>query len=111
LTSRRGGGGAPRGRRRAADILARDLAVLPRDGNHAAAVEALDVRPRQREVDRIDVHARHQLGFVDRLLDRLDCSFEVHDDATPNAARLGHAEADDVETLALKDLSYDGGHL
>ena len=82
---------------RAPHVLARDLAVLAGDRDHAAAVEALDVRARQRQVDRVDLDAGHQLGLVDRLLDRIDRRLEVDDDAAPDAARLGDAEADDVE--------------
>ena len=82
---------------RAAHVLARDLAVLAGDRDHAAAVESLDVRARQREVDRVDLDAGHQLGFLDRLLDRVDRRLEVDDDAAADAARLGDAEADDVE--------------
>ena len=74
-------------------VVARDLAVLAGDGDHAAAVEALDVRTRQRQVDRVDLDAGHQLGFLDRLLDRLDGRIEVDDHAAPDAARFGNARA------------------
>ena len=96
---------------RAPHVLARDLAVLAGDGDHAAAVEALDVRARQREVHRVDLDAGHQLRFLDGLLDRLDGRLEVDDDAAPDAARLGDAEADDVEAAAVEDLADDGRHL
>ena len=85
-----------------AHVLARDLAVLAGDGDHAAAVEALDVRARQRQVHRVDLDAGHQLGLFDRLLDRVDRRLEVDDDAAPDAARLGDAEADDVEAVAVR---------
>ena len=96
---------------RAPHVLARDLAVLAGDGDHAAAVEALDVRARQREVHRVDLDAGHQLGLLDRLLDRVDRRLEVDDDAAPDAARLGDAEPDDVEAVAVEHLADDGRHL
>ena len=94
-----------RGVDRAPHVLAGDLAVLAGDGNHAAAVEALDVRPGQREVHRVDLDAGHQLGLLDRLLDRFDRRLEVDDDAAPDAARLGDAEADDVERRRRRAVS------
>ena len=94
---------------RAAHVLAGDLAVLAGDRDDAAAVEALDVRPGQRQVHRVDLDAGHQLGFLDRLLDRLDGRLEVDDDAAPDAARLGHAEADDVEPARRRGISPDDG--
>ena len=96
---------------RAPDVLARDLAVLAGHRDHAAAVEPLDVRAGQREVHRVDLDAGHQLGFLDRLLDRVDRRLEVDDDAAPDAARLGDAEADDVEPVAVENLADDGRHL
>ena len=93
------------------DVLARDLAVLARDGNHAAAVESLDVRSRQRQVDRVDLDTSHELGLLDRLLDRVDCRLEVHDDAAPDSPRLGHAESHDVDAVAVEHLADHGGHL
>src|SRR6185295_988 len=55
--------------------------------------------------------AGHQLGFVDRLLDRIDRRLEVDDDAAADAARLGDAETDDVEPAAVHDLADHRGHL
>ena len=55
----------PRGVDRALHVLARDLAVAPGDGDHAAAVERLDVRARQRQVHAVDLDAGRQLGLVD----------------------------------------------
>src|SRR5258708_34291808 len=61
-------------------------------------------------MDRIDLDAGHQLGLLDRFLDRVDRRLEIHDDAAPNAARLGGADADDVDTDAVKNLSDDSRH-
>src|SRR5207247_5419831 len=90
---------------RAADVLARDLAILARDRDDAAAVEALDVRARQREVDRVDLDAGHHLGLVDRFLDRIDRRLEVDDDAAADAARFRRADADDVDADAVEHLT------
>jgi hypothetical protein len=59
----------------------------------------------------VDLDARHQLGFLDRLLDRLDGGLEVDDDAAADAARLGHADADDVDAVVLDELADDGADL
>ena len=95
----------------AAHVLARDLAVLPRHGDHAAAVEALDVRARQAEMDRVDLDAGGQLRLLERLLDGVDGGFQVHDHTAPNAAGVGQADSDDVESAALHDLAHDGRDL
>jgi hypothetical protein len=88
-----------------------DLAILAGDRDHAAAVETLDVRARQREVDRVDLDSGHQFGFFDRLLDRIDRRLEIDDDAAANAARFGDADADDVKTIAGENLADHRGHL
>ena len=49
------------------------------------------------EMDRIDFDAGHQLGFLDRLLDRLHGRLEVDHDTALDATGLGHADPDDVE--------------
>ena len=61
--------------------------------------------PDSAEVDRVDLDAGHQLGFLDRLLDRIDRGLEVDDDAAADAARLGNAEADDVEAVRRSMIS------
>ena len=96
---------------RAPHVLARDLAVLPGDRDDAAAVERLDVRGRQAEVNRIDLDAGGQLRLVDRLLDRLDGRLEIDDDAAADAARVRQADADDVEPAVVGHLADDGGDL
>ena len=96
---------------RAPHVLARDLAVLAGDRDDAAAVERLDVRAGQPEVHRVDLDAGGQLGFVDRLLDRLDRRLEVDDDAAADALRVGQADPDDVEPAVVGHLADDGGDL
>ena len=72
----------------AAHVLPRDLAVLPGDRDHAAAVEGLDVRAREAEMDRVDLHAGGELRLIDRFLARFDGRFQVDDHAAPYALRL-----------------------
>ena len=60
---------------------------------------------------RVDFDARHQLGFFDRLFDRIDRRLEVDDHAAPDTARFGDAETDDVEAVAFEQLADDGRHL
>jgi hypothetical protein len=69
------------------------------------------LRPGQPEVDGIDLDAGHQLGFVDRLLDRLDRGLEVDDDAPADAARLGDPQADDLEGRVVEQFADHGGDL
>ena len=71
---------------RAPDVLARDLPVLAGHRHDAAAVEGLDVRARQSEVDGIDLDAGGEFRFVDRLLDRFDGRLEVDDHAAADPA-------------------------
>ena len=92
-------------------VVARDLAALAGDGDDAAAVEPLDVRAGHRQVDGVDLDAGHQLGLVDGLLDRVDRGLEVDDHAAPDAARLGDADADDVEAAVVDQLADDGADL
>jgi hypothetical protein len=95
----------------APDVLARDLARLARHGDDTAAVEALDVRARERQIGRVDLDARRQLGLLDRLLDRLDRLLEVHHRATADAARVGGPDADDLDIAVVGHLADDGGDL
>jgi hypothetical protein len=89
----------------APDVLARDLAVLAGDRDHAAAVEALDVRPRQREVDRIDLDPAISSASSIAFLIESTAAFEVHHNAAADAARLGDSEPDDVDAGAVRHLA------
>jgi hypothetical protein len=92
-------------------VVARDLAGLAGDGDHPAAVEALDVRPGHRQVDGVDLDAGHELGLVDRALYRVHRRLEIDDDAAADAARLGDPDADDVEAVIGDQLTDDGADL
>jgi hypothetical protein len=81
------------------------------DRDDPPAVERLDVRAGQAEVNGIDLDAGRQLRLVDRLLDRLDGSLQVHDDAAADPFRVGQADPDDVEAALVGHLADDGGDL
>ena len=55
----------------------------------------------------VDFDAAHQLGFFDRLLDRLHRRLEIDDHAALDAARLGHPDTDDVEAAVLEAFADD----
>ncbi len=94
-----------RGVDRAPHVVAGHFAVFARDGDHAAAVEAFDVRAAHAEMDGADFDTGHQFRFLHRLLNRFDRGVEVDDDAALQTLRLGHAEADDVDAALLHELA------
>ena len=96
---------------RSSHVFSRNLTVLSSHGHDPAAVEPFDVGAGQTEMDRIDLHACCELGLLDRLLDRLHCGFEVHDDTAPDAVRLGHPDPNDVESTVVQDLTDNGRDL
>ena len=95
----------------AAHVLAHDLAVLASDGDDAAAVDAVHVRAGQPEVHGVDLDAGGELRLLQRFLDRLDRGLQIDDDAAADAARIGQADADDVERSIVARLADDRGHL
>ena len=76
-----------------------DLAVVARDGDHAAVVGAADVLAGDPDVDVRDVDAGHPLGLFGRRLDRPDRLLEVGHDAFAHARRGGLADPDDLEPV------------
>ena len=92
-------------------VVARHFPVLAGDRDDTAAVEALDVRAAEPEVDRADLDAGHQLGFFDRPLDRFDRGVEVDDDAALEPFRLGDAEPDHVDAALFAQLADDRADL
>ena len=90
---------------------AADLAVAARDGDHAPAVVPLDLGAPDGDVGRVDLHARHQLGLLDRPPDRLGRRLEVHDDPLADAPRLGASDADDFEAALADHLADDRADL
>ena len=95
-------------RRTSSRVISR---FFPATATTPRLLNALTCGARQAEVDRVDLDAGRQLGFVDRLLDRFDRGLEVDDDAAPDAARVGEADPDDVEPAVVGHLADDGRDL
>ena len=95
----------------ATHIVSRNFAVLARHRNDAPAVEALDVRAADSEVDAADLDARHQLSFFDRPLDRLDRRIEVYDDTAFEPLGFGHAETDHIDATFVEQLADNRANL
>ena len=85
------------------------LAVL--DRHDARRVLALRVRARDRRVHAADLAAGHQLGFLDRALDRLHGGFDVDHHAALEPARFVAADADHLDRVARRILADQGHHL
>ena len=90
-------------------IVPRDFAVLSSNGDHASAVEPLDVRARDGDIDRVDFDAGHELGFLDGMLDGVDRRLEIDDSAAPNAPGFRDADTDDLEAAVVHRFRDDGG--
>ncbi len=87
----------------------RPFLVLDRDD--AARVDALDVAARDAHVDRIDLHAGHELGILDRFLDRLHGAVDVHDHAFFQSVRGADPDADDIDLPPVFYFAHDGADL
>ena len=97
--------------RRAVDVLVRDLASMPADGDGARRVLALDVLTCDRDEGRVDLVARRSLGLLDRLGDRLHRLVDVHNDALAQPCRRNDALANDRERAVAADLADQRAHL
>ena len=82
---------------RAVDVEHADLAVLHRD--HPRGIEAPDVAAGDADESRADLAVGHQLGFLERALDRGHRRLDVDHDALFQAFRFVRAHAQDVERL------------
>src|SRR5690606_15989142 len=91
------------------DVAGADLVVA--DGDHAVGVEAVDVRTGDAGVHRQDLAAGHQLGLLDRALDRLHGGLDVGHHALLQAARRMVPDADDLDIAVAAVLGHDGEDL
>src|SRR5262249_5926828 len=82
----------------------RDLAAL--DRNHPARVEATDVAARDAGIHVGNAAGRHQLGFLDRLADRLHRRFDIDHHALAQALGLRLSQADQLEAAVGQNLGY-----
>ena len=81
----------------ALDVAGADLFVANRDD--AVRVQAADVAAGDARQHAVDLAAGHELGFLDRALDRLHRRLDVDDDAALQPARRIRADADDLEPI------------
>jgi hypothetical protein len=100
----RDGNGA-RGVDDALDVAGRDLALANRDD--AVRVQAAHVAAGDARVDVADLAAGHQLGFLDRALDRQHGGLDVDHHALLQAARGMAADADDLDPALRHQLADD----
>ncbi len=91
------------------DIAMGHFAVADRD--HSVRIEAAHVAAGDAGVDRVDLAVRHQLGLLDRALDRLHRRLDVDDHALLQAARRLAAHADDLDRTVGRDLADQREHL
>jgi hypothetical protein len=86
------------------------LDFLVADRNHAVRVEAAHVAASDARVDRVDLAAGHQLGFLDGALYRLHRRFDVDHHTALETARRLRADADDLDAAVGRDLSDQDHH-
>ena len=91
------------------DIARADLFVL--DRHNAVGVEARDVRAGDAGEHRVNLAAGHELGLLDRALDRLHRGLDIHHHALLHAARRVVPDADDLDLARGANLGHDREHL
>ena len=96
---------------RAVDVLARDLAVVRRDRDLAARVEALDVLAADADEGAVDLPAGQALGALDRVRDRADGLVDVDDDALLEPGGGHGAVAHDRQPAVAAHLADEGADL
>ena len=86
-----------------------DVAVahfLVADRDHAVRVQAAHVAAGDAGIHRMDLAARHQLGFFDRALDRLHGRLDIDHHAFLQAARRVRAQAQHFDRAVGRDLAH-----
>ena len=89
----------------AIDVAGRDFLVADRDD--AVRVQAAHVTARNAGEHRVNLAAGHQLGFLDRALDRLHGRVDVDDDALLEPARRMRPDADHFDRAVGAELADD----
>src|SRR5699024_9461575 len=101
-----GNGDGPRGIDHALDIILRDLLIA--DGDDPVGIEAPHVAAGDIGVDRMDFATSHQLGLLDRALDRLHGGLDIDDHALFQATRGMRADANHLDPVLRADLADYG---
>ena len=104
----RGNRHGPRGIDHAVDVAGRYLLVA--DRHDAVRVEAPHMTACDPGEHRVDLAARHQLGFLDRALDRLHGRIDVDDHALLETARRMRPDAHDLDRPLWGELAHDGNN-
>src|SRR5205823_1036237 len=91
------------------DVERAHLAILHR--HHAGGVEAADVAAGDADIGRGYLAVGHQLGFLERALDRADRRVDVDDDAFLQPLRFVRAHAEDLERAVGPELGDEARHL
>ncbi len=94
-----------RGVDHAVDVAGRHFLVADRDD--AVRVETAHVAARDPGEHRVDLAARHQLGLLDRALDRLHRRVDVDDHALLEAAGRVRTHAHDIDRAVRRELAHD----
>ena len=84
-----------------------DFALL--DRHHAIRVHRADMATRHSDIHRMNIAARHQLGFFNRTLDRLNRRFNIDHHTLFHTAGGVRPNAGDLDTAVIGCLS-DNGH-
>ena len=92
----------------ARDIGLRDLAVF--DRHHAGRVDAPDMAAGDAGVDAGDLAVRHQLGFLERLLDAGYRGIDVHNHAALKAEARRNAVARQFQFAVGQHLGHHRHH-
>ena len=93
----------------AVHVVLRDLARAA--GDHAAALEALDVVARDADVDAVRLDAGGALGLADRLLHGRHGLVDVDDDAAVEPFGERDADAEHIDAVEFVGGGDDGAHL
>ncbi len=88
----------------AADIFVGNFPVF--NSNHSLGVDSLDVATGNTGKDRLDLATGHQLGFLNRLANCIDRTFDIDDDTLTQPPRRAGTNTDDIKTLVCQCPDY-----
>ena len=91
------------------DIVGTDL-LIP-DCHDAMRIQAADMAAGDSGIHGVNIATGHQLGRLDRPLDRMHGGFDVDDDTLLEAPRGMRADANDLDAAVIAHLADDGDDL